>query len=107
MNIERLTKNPALKNAMTAGQLAERAVTEEQEARVKELIAEAEAILGGGQDRDEVILRIAKRVLHLETLETRRMDRLDFQEQAVWGIKEALEQAYEMGRASAGAAKPE
>lgn len=43
------------------------------------------------------IQNIARRVLRLETLETRRMGSLDFKEQAVWGIKEALEQAYLAG----------
>ena len=37
--------------------------------------------------------QIAKTILDLETLETRNSG-LDFTEQAVWNIKEALEQAY-------------
>ncbi len=32
------------------------------------------------------------------TLETRKMNRLDFHDNSVWGIKQALEQAYELGR---------
>ncbi len=40
---------------------------------------------------------IAKEVLHLETLETRNSDSLDFRDQAVWNIKTALEQAYDAG----------
>ena len=51
--------------------------------------------------KNEVIKKIAREILHLETLETRKMDSLDFQEQAVWSIAEALSAAYEAGRASA------
>ncbi|MCC5823394.1 MAG: hypothetical protein LAT64_02560 [Phycisphaerales bacterium] len=51
--------------------------------------------------RDTTINRIAREALGLETLETRRMDSLDFHEHAVWTIKDALEQAYEAGRRSA------
>ncbi len=43
---------------------------------------------------------IAKTILGLETLETRNTDSLDFKEQAVWSIKEALEQAYKAGQQS-------
>ncbi len=41
---------------------------------------------------------IAREILNLETLETRRMDSLDFHELAVWEIREALEAAYNAGR---------
>lgn len=41
--------------------------------------------------------RIAREQLHLDTLETRNMDGLDFQEQAVWSIKQALLDAYAAG----------
>lgn len=50
--------------------------------------------------QDAVLLEIAREVLGLETLETRKMDSLDFHENAVWSIKEALEKAYEAGRKS-------
>jgi hypothetical protein len=43
---------------------------------------------------------IAKTILDLETLETRNSDSLDFKEQAIWNIKEALEQAYRAGQQS-------
>ncbi|GMV83732.1 MAG: hypothetical protein AMXMBFR7_49160 [Planctomycetota bacterium] len=46
---------------------------------------------------DQTVLRIAQETLHLETLEERKMDRLDFKEQAVWGVKKALEDAYRAG----------
>lgn len=60
---------------------------------------------------DATILEIAKRHLLLETLETRRSDRLDFHDLAVWNVKAALEAAYAAGAAEAasrmfGAAKP-
>lgn len=41
--------------------------------------------------------RIARDQLYLETLETRKMDSLDFKEQAVWSIKQALLDAYAAG----------
>jgi len=42
--------------------------------------------------------KIAREILDLETLETRRMDSLDFHELAVWEIREALEAAFNAGR---------
>ena len=53
------------------------------------------------RDRAEVVARIAKEILGLETLETRNSDSLDFTEQAVWTLKAALEAAYAAGLASA------
>ena len=44
---------------------------------------------------------IAKKELRVETLETRMSDRLDFHEVSVWGIKDALLAAYELGRKNA------
>jgi hypothetical protein len=38
------------------------------------------------------------RILGVETLETRGRDSLDFEEVAVWRIKEALERAFEFGQ---------
>ena len=53
--------------------------------------------------------RIAREVLDLETLEERKMDSLDFKEQAVWSIKQALLDAYaagfEAGKTPGGRAK--
>lgn len=40
---------------------------------------------------------IAHDYLHIPTLETRNRDCLDFHDVSVWGVKEALEQAYRMG----------
>jgi hypothetical protein len=39
--------------------------------------------------------------LFIETLETRNSDRLDFHEVSVWGVKNALMAAYEVGRQAA------
>lgn len=49
---------------------------------------------------NDKLLEIAQTVLSLGTLETRNSDHLDFKEQAVWNIKEALEQAYKEGQES-------
>ena len=53
------------------------------------------------RDRADVVARIAKEILGLETLDTRNSDSLDFSEQAVWTLKAALEAAYAAGLASA------
>ena len=47
---------------------------------------------------NDSILKIAKSEFDLETLETRKMDSLDFTEQAVWSLKNALQRAYLAGR---------
>ncbi|HEY3325048.1 MAG TPA: hypothetical protein VGP72_31635 [Planctomycetota bacterium] len=44
------------------------------------------------------IAKIARETLRLETLEARNSDRLDFHEQAVWSIKDALVAAYRAGQ---------
>jgi len=58
-------------------------------------------------DSEKTIADIAEKVLGIETLETRssfgipfRMDSLDFHEVAVWSVREALQQAYEAGKAA-------
>jgi len=55
--------------------------------------------------RDNELTAIARGVLGLETLETRRMDSLDFHEVAVWAVNDALHRAYEAGRRNAPAPK--
>ena len=50
---------------------------------------------------DARLAEIARTILGLETLETRRSDSLDFHDLAVWQIKQALQAAYEAGRAGA------
>lgn len=51
----------------------------------------------------DALNKIAAELLGLETLETRKMDDLDFSDQAVWSIKAALEAAFAAGAASVGA----
>lgn len=51
--------------------------------------------------RDNAINTIAREILHLGTLETRRSDNLDFHDIAVWTVKEALERAYAAGQRAA------
>ncbi len=46
---------------------------------------------------NDTLNRIARDTLHLETLETRMSDSLDFHDLAVWSIKAALEAAYQAG----------
>ena len=48
--------------------------------------------------RDALILEIARRRFHLDTLETRNSDGLDFHDVAVWAIRDALTEAFEVGR---------
>ena len=51
--------------------------------------------------RDQQLEAIARTILDIPTLETRRSDRLDFHEVSVWCLKEALEAAYQAGREAA------
>ena len=53
------------------------------------------------QTRENQLTTIAREALGLETLETRNSDSLDFHDTAVWCVKDALQRAYEAGRASA------
>lgn len=50
---------------------------------------------------EKTIERIARDILRIETLETRKSDSLDFHDVAVWSIKEALEAAYRAGQEAA------
>lgn len=50
---------------------------------------------------DRAAAEVARRVLHLNDLDTRNSDALDFHEIAVWQIKEALAAAFAAGRAAA------
>lgn len=47
---------------------------------------------------DRELASIAKRILQIPTLETRKADHLDFHEVAVWSLKDALRIAYRLGR---------
>ena len=51
---------------------------------------------------EQLLDQIAKQHLFIETLETQHSDRLDFHDVSVWGIKAALEAAFEAGRKSVG-----
>jgi hypothetical protein len=46
---------------------------------------------------DDLLTALAREHLHIETLETRRSDALDFHEVSVWGVKNALHSAYQAG----------
>ncbi|MEP1521998.1 hypothetical protein [Ascidiaceihabitans sp.] len=48
----------------------------------------------------KVLEAIARKTLHLETLTTRNSDSLDFSDQPVWSIEQALMDAYKAGQAS-------
>lgn len=50
---------------------------------------------------EQQLQKIALDHLFIETLETRNSDRLDFHDVSVWGIKSALEAAFEAGRKAA------
>ncbi|MFU8777931.1 MAG: DUF6900 domain-containing protein [Roseovarius sp.] len=50
--------------------------------------------------QDAQLLGIAQRRFHLETLETRNSDRLDFHDVAVWALRAALEEAFDAGRST-------
>jgi hypothetical protein len=49
------------------------------------------------QSKKQVFASIAKQTLFIDTLETRNSDGLDFHDTSVWGIQQALEQAYQAG----------
>ena len=50
---------------------------------------------------DQLFQQIALDHLFIDTLETRHSDRLDFHEVSVWGIKSALQAAFDAGRHAA------
>lgn len=54
------------------------------------------------QNIDQLLTEIAKSHLSIETLEIRNSDSLDFHDVAVWAIKDALQEAYEAGKAHKG-----
>jgi hypothetical protein len=51
---------------------------------------------------EPAVAEIARRSLHLDTLDTRNSDALDFHDLAVWSIREALVAAYNAGRTAGG-----
>ncbi|SEP27683.1 hypothetical protein SAMN04490248_1695 [Salinihabitans flavidus] len=50
------------------------------------------------RDTTQMFEAVAREHLFVETLETRNRDALDFTEVSVWGIRAALEAAFEAGR---------
>ena len=50
--------------------------------------------------KNQIFTQIAQEHFRIETLETRKSDRLDFHDVAVWCVKDALEAAFEAGRKS-------
>lgn len=50
---------------------------------------------------EQTLETIARKHLGIETLETRKSDRLDFHDVAVWSIEAALKAAFEAGKAAA------
>ena len=46
---------------------------------------------------NELLQLARKAVPGLETLQARNSDRLDFHEAGVWGLREAIEAAFELG----------
>jgi hypothetical protein len=49
---------------------------------------------------EALLLEIAAKHFHIETLETRNSDGLDFHDVAVWSIRVALEAAFAAGQAA-------
>ena len=50
---------------------------------------------------EQLFQQIALSHLSIDTLETRHSDRLDFHEVSVWGIKSALQAAFNAGKNNA------
>jgi len=46
---------------------------------------------------EQLLTQIAQQHLHIETLETRKSDSLDFHDVAVWCLRDALEAAFNAG----------
>ena len=51
--------------------------------------------------KEALLMEIAAKYLHLETLETRNSNGVDFHDVAVWSIRAALEAAFAAGQAAA------
>ncbi len=52
-------------------------------------------------NKEALFAKIAKQHFNIDTLETRKSDSLDFHDVAVWCVRDALEAAYEAGKAAA------
>ena len=53
------------------------------------------------EERERVVLDVARRWFHVETLMPRGSDALDFHSVAAWSMHAALSEAYEAGRKAA------
>ena len=53
---------------------------------------------------DTILTLIAQKHLGIETLQTRHRDSLDFHDVSVWGVKSALQAAFDAGLRAAGGA---
>ena len=51
--------------------------------------------------KEALLMEIAAKYFHLETLETRNSNGLDFHDVAIWSIRAALEAAFAAGQAAA------
>lgn len=71
---------------------------ENKQQQVKLQIQAAKEIYQMEKTVEKNLEKIAKDVLFVETLETRNSDGLDFYDISVWGLKEALLQAYKLGQ---------
>jgi len=73
--------------------------------RAREIHLGAKAVDSTNPEADtsaeQTTAEIARRVLHLDTIETQNSDSLDFHEIAIWQIKEALTAAFAAGQAVA------
>ena len=56
------------------------------------------------QKLEHLLNQIAAEHLHIDTLATRNSDRLDFHDVSVWGVKSALQAAFDAGLRAAGGA---
>jgi hypothetical protein len=68
--------------------------TGSQEQRCREGIAKCQQAV----EVDEELASIARRIMDIPTLETRKSDSLDFHKVAVWEVLSALRLAYRTGR---------
>jgi hypothetical protein len=75
----------------------QRRLTSQEVAKYNDVRAKIEKELPELIARDNVSEE-ARKLLRLETLETRNRDTLDFHEVAVWNIKTIIEKAFEAGR---------
>ena len=51
---------------------------------------------------NQLLEQIAQQHLFIDTLETQSSDRLDFHDVSVWGVKSALQAAFDAGLRAAG-----